>query len=94
MHNYTMGFREVLSLPVKTFWMLHKNVDRIHAENDQRQILVVLNAFNGGDGLTNLLEQFRKRIGKIVETDEPEEENSAPKLDETGLMQLKGLGSL
>ena len=39
-HFYGIGYREVMNLPVRAFWVMNQNVDRLRAEEDLRQIQV------------------------------------------------------
>lgn len=37
-HHYNLSYSEVLALPIKTFWMMSRNVDRHRAEMDISQL--------------------------------------------------------
>jgi hypothetical protein len=41
MREYGMGYFDVLRLPLKTFWSLNRQVDRLRAEGEQRQLRVI-----------------------------------------------------
>ena len=94
MRFYSMSIREVRDLPIKSFWMLHKSVDRLMAEDEMRQATVIAHSMAGGDGFTELLEGLRKAVGVIVEFEDgdPGPPPVEP-LDREGLLSLKGLGS-
>jgi hypothetical protein len=93
-----MRLPEVLGLPVKSFWMLHKAVDRMQAELDYRMVAVVAHGMSGGEGLENLVKDLRGQVGTVVEW----EEGHAPapvaatvtELDREGLDSLRGLGKI
>lgn len=42
MRHYGMGYGEVLSLPVRVFWMLNVSINRLMAEEDLRSISVAM----------------------------------------------------
>lgn len=101
MKIYSIGLDAVLALPGKTFWMLHRSIDRMDAETDQRQLLTVAHGMAGGDGFMQLMERLQKRIGSVIEFTEESIQNntSHPALqntefDETGFESLRGLGRL
>jgi hypothetical protein len=91
MRFYGMAFREVLTLPIQTFWMLHRNVDRVVAEENYKSAIIAASAM-GGDGLTTLLEDLRKQMGDVVIVDEAKLAMQEAKLDREGLNSLRGLG--
>lgn len=91
-----MRLPEVLDLPIKQFWMLHRSIDRMQAELDYRMVAVIANGMSGGEGLEKLVDGLRSQIGTIVEWEE-EGPSFAPmkaELDRVGLESLKGLGSI
>lgn len=95
-----MHIRDVLDLPLKTFWMMHRNIDRMAAEQDRRNISVFGHAFSGGEGLEQLVERLDREVGDVVKTDEtrPNAQGRHPvldaELDVEGLNALKGMGGL
>lgn len=100
MHTYAMPLKDVLELPLRAFWMLHRNVNRIAAEKDQRNIAVVGHSMAGGDGLDKLVDHLRDEIGTVFEMEAsvtPSGEPANPVLnmefDAEGLAALKGMGS-
>ena len=51
-----------MEVPIKTFWLLNYNIDRIQAQKDMRSMTVVGHAHGGGDTAV----EFRERL--VVET--------------------------
>ena len=62
-----LGYRELLSLPIKTFWRLHANVNRIRAEADIRSFMVstASQSTEGAKFRDNLIVE----MGEITKTD-------------------------
>ncbi|MCK1543426.1 hypothetical protein IVB12_16030 [Bradyrhizobium sp. 179] len=84
-----MSVKEVRGLAMQTFWMLHRNIDRISAERDQRSALVQMQS-QSTDGVKNLMEDLRKQMGTIIEF----EETAPTKLDRKALHALDAIGDL
>ncbi len=86
-----MGYAEVMRLPLRTFWLMSRNIDRIEAKQDMRAMSVAIVSQSNADGVT----QFRKGLvveaGTIVKL-EGEEANAGPldaQRDESGFADLK-----
>jgi len=58
-----MRFRDVMDLPLRTFWSLNRNVDRLRAEEEFRHLQVAAAAASAGDGVKTLGEALRGEIG-------------------------------
>jgi hypothetical protein len=84
-----MGVLEVRVMPMQTFWMLHRNIDRISAERDQRHAMVQIQS-QSSEGVKDLMTDLRKQVGTIVEY----EEVAPTKLDRTALHALDVIGDL
>ena len=93
MHFYGIAYRDVLALPVKTFWLLHKNVDRISAERDMRMIMV-MGSVQSSEALNGMTASLRKQMGVVVEIDEAAAAVEDAVFDRSGLDSLRGLGKL
>lgn len=63
-----MGYREVLELPAKTFWMLHKNIDRISAEEDIRDLQVAAHS-HSGESIKEMLESLQAQMGDVIKVE-------------------------
>jgi len=68
------------------FWMLSRNIDRLRAEEDVRNLQVARVAQADGDGVKAFMEGLQLRIGRPVVTDKAD-----PDAKEQ-LMQIFGRG--
>ena len=85
-----MGVQGVKDLPLSTFWMLSRNVDRLMAEEDYR-LAVVTTSVQTQEGIDDLFPRLKKQIGVIVDYDEDEigpMEPISEERDRTGLMEI------
>jgi hypothetical protein len=67
MREYSMKFRDVMELPLRTFWSLNRQVDRLRAEEDVRQLQIATaaaSAGEGGEGVKFLGEHLQTEIGR------------------------------
>jgi hypothetical protein len=87
-----MGFHELLDIPVMTFWLLHKNVDRLTAEHGLQQAHIAASVAGGGESYTDLITGLRKALGTVVEIDEVAKDISEAKFDKAGFAELKNMG--
>jgi hypothetical protein len=69
--------------------MLHRNIDRISAERDQRNAMVQIQS-QSSEGVKDLMTDLRKQVGTIVEY----EEVAQTKLDRRALHALDAIGDL
>lgn len=83
-------------MPIELFWMLHRNVDRLRADDDYRQAIVVAHAMAGGEGLADLMEKLKEQVGMVVDVDEGllAMERAEVERDVDGLNDLKSLGKV
>lgn len=86
MHFYGIGYRDLLSLPIRFFWTLHINIDRIQAQKDMRSLSLMNCAFVGGEGAKKYRELLIMELGDVqeVKTDPMKEV-----LDRAALADLK-----
>jgi hypothetical protein len=69
MRFYGMGFREVLAIPIRTFWAFNAYIDRVRAE----EILAVIPAHSvamGGDHVQGIIDGLQRSIGQPVVTEQ------------------------
>ena len=85
MHFYGIGYRETLDLPLRTFWLMSTNVNRIAAENDIRRLSVAGGA-GSSDAFKGANEALRAEMGVVVKRREEE-------VARDGLNTLKSLAS-
>lgn len=83
MRHYALGYREALSLPIRTFWLMNATVNRLDAEHSLR-MLEVMAASRSGEGYEGLRESLLKEMGTMMVMEEPE-----PELDLDGLNALR-----
>ena len=62
MHFYAMSYPALLALPIGVFWGLARNIDRLRADEDLRQLSVIGAAIAGGDDFVEGLKEQRGRI--------------------------------
>lgn len=67
--EYSMGYFDVLKLPLVTFWSFNRQVDRLRAETEQRQ-LRVLSASGSEEGSRQVADLLSNEVGRpvVVET--------------------------
>lgn len=57
-----MSYQQVRDLPVRTFWHLSKEIDRIRADEIVEWLPAHASAM-GGEGIQKLFDRLRERIG-------------------------------
>ncbi|QJQ18274.1 hypothetical protein D6T76_22915 (plasmid) [Enterobacter hormaechei] len=85
---------ELLGVPLTMFWMLSRNIDRLRAEEDVRNLQVARAARADGEGVKAFMEGLQLRIGRPVVTDkvyDPRKDKADPDAKEQ-LMQIFGRG--
>ncbi len=85
---------ELLGIPLTMFWMLSRNIDRLRAEEDIRNLQVARAAQADGEGVKAFMEGLQLRIGRPVVTDkvyDPRKDKADPDAKEQ-LMQIFGRG--
>lgn len=69
MHFYGIGYRELLALPIRFFWTLNNNIDRIQSSFDLRalnlQHVAVATGMAGGDGVKKYATSLELQIGEV-----------------------------
>lgn len=71
MRFYSMNYRDVLDLPLKAFWMLDRNISRIKAEDDLRQVRLSALASSGSkEALENFMTELSDEVGKPIQQDQ------------------------
>lgn len=82
----------MLKLPVKLFWMLYNNIDRIIADDSSSQA-ILLSSVQSKETLDKFIENCDKRKGLTVLTEDANIDDPEY-YDKEGLQSLKGLGRL
>ena len=95
MRFYGLDDRHLLKMPLRRFWLLNKNIDRLRAEEDHRQITLLLSAASG-EHASKLMGRLEKQVGTVVEFDQGKAAltQANAERDRDGLMALKGMGRL
>lgn len=83
-----MDYRTVMAMPLRTFWSLNRQINRIRAEKDQRLLRLLVNANSPTpEGLKALNESLRQEIEMPVLV---EKQFDAAKFDELAKKFNKG----
>jgi hypothetical protein len=77
-------------MPLKLFWMMHKSIDRLTAEEDMRLAMTLISS-ESGEGFSSLMENLRKQMGKVVVIDEVKTA-LLEKHDRAGMLSIAALG--
>jgi hypothetical protein len=95
MRFYGLSDERLLKMPLRRFWLLNKNIDRLRAEEDLRMLSVALHAASG-ESAGDLSEKLMKQMGTVVEFDEAKRAltQANAERDRDGLMALKHMGRL
>ncbi|WP_342234653.1 hypothetical protein [Inquilinus sp. OTU3971] len=84
MREYGLGYWELLQVPIRAFWLLARNINRLKAQDDMRSLRVLV-APQIKDGVSSLSESLVLEIDQIGES--TSEDTS--ELDREGLHALK-----
>lgn len=79
-------------MPIKTFWMMHRNIDRITAGSDLRKLSVLIHS-QSSEGAEAFAQSMREQMGRIAEVDEAQAAMTV-ELDSAGLAELKDMGRI
>jgi len=88
MSYYALGFDAVRRLPLKTFWAMDRNIDRIEARSDQRRLSVAMMSQATVEGITTFRQSLVLEAGTIVRMDDEVNPMQAQR-DEAGFAELK-----
>ena len=92
--HYAVSPLELLNVPLTMFWMLSRNIDRLRAEEDVRNLQVARASQADGEAVKAFMEGLQLRIGRPVVTDkvyDPSQDKADPDAKEQ-LMQIFGRG--
>ena len=82
-----MGFREVMGLPIRTFWLLNSNVVRLMAERDLRTLQVSASVQQQGEAMTQTRENLVVELGEVMVLDPI----ASAVRDQAGFNELKAM---
>lgn len=83
-HFYSMPYRDLMAIPIKTFWLMSGNIRRIRAGDDLRRLMTAA-AAQSPDGAQECQERLIIDIGDVIK--EPSVAEAAR--DEIGFAELK-----
>lgn len=84
MSFYHQDYMTLMQMPMKTFWLLSQNIERVAATQDLRSLSVAL-AGQGGEHTKEFQERLILEMGTCV----VEETATAEVRDEAGFQELK-----
>lgn len=88
--HYGMGYREVMDMPIRAFWLMHTNISRCLAERDLRSLTVATVSQD-----SKAVKEVRERL--IIEMGEAGTRRDGPiseERDEEGIAFLRSTGGL
>lgn len=88
MRFYSISYRDVLKLPVYTFWELSKNIERLRADEEAHELSILCSAIGSAFGgkIDKVFNELHKRKGEIVK----EELEDSPKANINKLKLIMG----
>lgn len=90
MRTYRMGYSEVMSLPMRTFWHLSGSVDRVLAD-EHKDFLELSAIANNPEAATERLEQLEKRAPSPFKLSAKGMVTVTAKRDDAGFEELRML---
>lgn len=84
-----MDYWKVLSLPLRTFWLYSKNIDRLAAERDLR-LMQVMAAAQSPESYGRTQEALRQQMGMVLKINQAEAAQEE-QIDRAGLAALKAM---
>jgi hypothetical protein len=82
-----LGYRELMEIPIRAFWMMNVNAVRLAAESDLRNLTV----FSGGHSSENyraVRDHLELELGEVVKID-PAAASMEEQIDVDGLNRLR-----
>lgn len=61
-----MSYGEVMGVPVRTFWFMNAQIDRIQAQKDMRSLTVAVCGQGGGEAAQSFRERLVIEAGEVV----------------------------
>jgi hypothetical protein len=80
----------VKALPLRTFWLMHNNIDRIEAQRDMRTLSIGVAAQSTNEAAQEVRSRLEIERGEVVVVDE-QQARAAETLDAEGLDELRTL---
>ena len=76
-----------MGMPIKTFWMLNQNVDRLLAQRDMRSLTVAVSGQSSQESFDSCRKALILEVGTIVKMEENPIRDAVR--DEEGFAELK-----
>lgn len=89
MQFYSMGYFEVLELPIEAFWLMSQTIGRIQAVDDVRSLEVAISA-QSGEGFKSQRERLIAETGVVIKGAQVFDDER----DQAGFEELKALAAL
>jgi hypothetical protein len=61
-----MSYGEVMVMPVRAFWLMNSNIDRIQAQKDMRSLTVAVCGQGGGEAAQSFRQRLVIEAGEVV----------------------------
>lgn len=87
-----MGYSEVMALPLRAFWLMSRNIDRIMAQGDMRSMSVAVVAQSSAEGVQQLRQALAVETGTIVKLQKDDSDSPLnAQRDEQGFAELRAM---
>ncbi len=84
-----MGYRELREMPVRIFWVLNSEIERVRSEEDLRSYQVA-NRASAGEGAKEYVDALRGNLKNVFVV----EDEGMDERDEAGIQELKRLAQV
>lgn len=78
---YGLSYGEMMTLPMKTFWLMSDCVNRLSATADMRQLSILTSAQGDSESINSTMQRLSEEVGIVS--------MAKPVRDESGLNELK-----
>ena len=97
MSFYGMTPEAVMGIPIRLFWFMSRQIERIQAQRDLRALTVGVCSQGGSEAAQECRERLVLEIGEVYVIDDNQQETESPLnavRDEAGFAELKALAAL
>ena len=84
-----MGYREVMGIPIRAFWLLNENINRLFAETDIRQLSVLASA-RSSEGAKEMNTNLTIELGEVLKAGP----DTKDERDQAGFDELKAMSGM
>jgi hypothetical protein len=89
LHFYGIGYAGVMALPIRTFWLMSGNIDRIWAQQDMRGMTLAMVGQSTQESVAAYRDQLVIETGTMVKLGKDSRPEREPERDEEGFAELK-----